>query len=321
MRWVARKIRGFTLIELLVVIAIIAILIGLLLPAVQKVREAAARMQCSNNLRQVGLALHNYHDQNQKFPPLFYDGRFKDAAGNDKLQWANILFMILPYVEQDNLYKTGWNYRNGSGDCVTWDAPVGTSSNVWRSPLKTYVCPSDESLDSNGMNQNAGWSGGSYACNMQVFARVNRATGDFVDWNGGARMPASFGDGQSNTIMVAEKYGTCNDRGTLWAHPWGDWGPYFATSANMNGGISGGITTFVGNDPINGAIVTDCKFQNKPIYSTANCDKVKASSAHSGTLMVAMGDASVKGVNSALSSRTWWWAITPSGREVLGSDW
>jgi prepilin-type N-terminal cleavage/methylation domain-containing protein len=156
------RVRGFTLIELLVVIAIIAVLIGLLLPAVQKIREAANRMKCQNSLKQLGLALHNYHDSYGRFPPAVIG--WGGAQGTNNPPYApdpifynhNGLFLLFPYLEQGNLYSK-WNPKAASSNYITSlrgnptfgsviatpDAITSGNAALWANPMPFMLCPSD----------------------------------------------------------------------------------------------------------------------------------------------------------------------------------
>ena len=313
-----KRWRGFTLIELLVVIAIIAILIGLLLPAVQKVREAAARTQCSNNLKQMSLAVHNFHDSLKQYPPLL--GRFNQpgpAPGQpNNPPWGNVHFYILPFIEQDNFYKSTYDPNVDGNKSSNGYRPW---INRWK-PIKTYICPSDPSIPATGLGSNvyvAGWRDNpsltTYASNAQVFSTVN-INGQIISndlWTGAARMPGSFPDGTSNTIMFAERYGTCG---------------YYQNNTSYPAGSGGSVWNWWGEDSAQPAFAVysvgpGSKFQVQPTPYQIACNPFLASTPHTSGMQVALCDATVRTVSSGVSATTWWAACTPAGGEVLGSDW
>jgi prepilin-type N-terminal cleavage/methylation domain-containing protein/prepilin-type processing-associated H-X9-DG protein len=188
-----RASRGFTLIELLVVIAIIAILIALLVPAVQKVREAAARAQCINNLKQLGLGMHSYHDTNKHFAR-----NYAYQVGGNVWEALNANFLILPYIDQAPLHQQGMANINN------WGFIYNTLLNT---PLAVFRCPSSPPAPSRGSNPN-GWDGPgtSYAwCSGSSIETVWAGTrfNGMIAYEADRKM-ADVTDGISNTILAAE---------------------------------------------------------------------------------------------------------------------
>jgi prepilin-type N-terminal cleavage/methylation domain-containing protein/prepilin-type processing-associated H-X9-DG protein len=308
--------RGFTLIELLVVIAIIAILIGLLLPAVQKVRDAAARTQCQNNLKQIGLALVNCADTHQGLLPpslgsypVLNLGSCPPSGG-----FGGILYHILPFIEQQNVYNVS-TCSNGTYFPKTagYDALAAgyvAGSGVSAIVVKTYLCPADPTSDS-GLSTLDGWAVTSYDFNGQIFKS---------DWVGATYFPSSIPDGTSNTIFFTEDYAMANHPSgyiNIWFWDYNDFqesGPADCPVSTSGPAYGPLIQPSVGYCMTGQGPTTD--FGN--VVSPCTC---RAVSPHTGGINVVLADGSVRFVAQGISGKTWFAACTPQGGEVLGPDW
>jgi prepilin-type N-terminal cleavage/methylation domain-containing protein len=323
--------KAFTLIELLVVIAIIGILIGLLLPAVQKVREAAARMQCSNNLKQLGLATHNYENAYQVLPPMSNWVWNKPGSNRE----TGIFYSLLPFIEQQNLVNLSKTQKNqgyffpGTG----WtDYCVTVGQNI----VKVYLCPSDgtnsDHLDKGSIdNYGPLFATGSYSANVLVF-----------DPNPSSRsIITAMPNGTSNVIMFGHRLEWCNfgdpnfgyndwdatpdQTGTYHPTPGFGWDQYFTRRCPDP------TTCYFGPNNVKGHGLSrltrsypryndgSLPFQIQP--TPGSCDPVVLASPHTAVMPVGLGDGSVRNVTPAISLTTWLNACIPDSGQPLGSDW
>lgn len=305
---VHRHFRGggrwaFTLIELLVVMAIIGVLIGLLLPAVQKIREAAARVKCENNLKQLGLAVHNCHDLYGRLPPMSapcadpsIPGCFNlDQNGAYGKNNYTMFQFLLPFLEQDAVFRqlslTG--YAGGQYD-------------------KTFVmfqCPVDPSTTRGRCSTSYGganaWGVSNYGGNNYVFGNPNGGN------TMGRKKFSDITDGLHTTIFFAEMFGTCgssNDINFLWGSLWADANSIWRPGYNL-GPDKAGVSGYPPSP----------MFQVQPNFMV-NCDPARPQSQHPGGINVCVGDGSVRFVSRGISDVTWARANDPRDGLVVGND-
>jgi prepilin-type N-terminal cleavage/methylation domain-containing protein len=299
-----RNRKAFTLLELLVVIAIIGVLLGLLLPAVQKVRAAASRIRCANNMKQLMLATHTYAgDNHESLPPANFYQVVNRQTGN--AAEGSAFYAMLPYYEQDNLFRL-----------YTQDRPDAGYLGAQYIPLNVHVCPSDPTTNNGIATLDGKTATSNYALNLALFG----AGGTFNIK--GAPPPYRMGnipDGTSNTIALVEASGCFPgypaidpQSGTpenymTWDYPAypNTMGPYWPNPDELPG-----QRNYTGLFALPQMSVT-------PVTADPNL----CQSYHTGVMNIALMDGSVRTISSGLSQTTWTNALRPDDGQVLGPDW
>ncbi|MDY0170320.1 MAG: DUF1559 domain-containing protein [Thermoguttaceae bacterium] len=336
------KAAAFTLVELLVVIAIIGILIALLLPAVQSAREAARRMQCTNNLKQTALAVHLYHDTQRQFPPGYgYFNTPYGTSGGEEWPWCMRLFAYIEQQALADLMNSKW-----TGSKTYWSFPSGTTGTkpaelwpVYETSISSWQCPSDATSSMRRNETGKCSSSGlrpariSYAANLGVgpmegtivppsklltgLSSAERVLGVF-GVNYGARISA-ITDGTTNTLMLSELI--CGGECTIRCAQHYDEGPIFMTDYSPND-LTPDLVRHCDSDDANrgpAPCLPGSGYGGGSLTQLNRCVHT-ARSRHPGGVNVAMCDGSVRFVSESISLRIWQSLATPAGGEVISSE-
>lgn len=326
--------RAFTLIELLVVIAIIGVLIGLLLPAVQKVREAANRMKCTNNIKQIGIATHTYENTYDVMPPLWTD----NISPYPNRDYASLFYFLLPFIEQQALYNSGAAATNsevaGFGIIHFSSYQGGTGGPaVATAIVSTYICVTDSSDPSLRTDSSTGttYAPGNYAGNVMVY-----------DPSYPKSLVKSMPDGTSNTVMIGHRLQSCDGTNIGWGGPvTTDWAAEPHETGTIHPEPGFGYTDYfnayntVTPAPARVNVTTTNSFGVTPsapnftsgslpfqiVPTPGSCLWAVLVSPHVGAMIVGVGDGSVRTVSASISTATWKAACNPADGAVLGGDW
>jgi prepilin-type N-terminal cleavage/methylation domain-containing protein len=331
-----RRRQAFTLVELLVVIAIIAVLIGLLLPAVQAVREAAGRARCQNNLRQLGVAVHNCHGVHGTMPTYFGVFPFDTdvypdyPADNNTKMYGGWFAHLLPYVEQQGVYNLAMDDITKSGHNQPWytvpptcspsGPPVVIVYNGHDYIYQPYSCSGGSGYQNDGIwiPAVANTSFKVLQCPTDPTAAPNGLLAVYGNYWGGTSYMANYNawaipntqslwalpvrfaqitDGTSNTVLFGEAYQTCDTIGRIALYSW----YYQAFGLDWYGNANQNL------------------FQDQPLVSA--CDNWRAQSNHRGGMNVGLADTSVRVVHPTIAQATWANALLPQDDQTLGPDW
>jgi prepilin-type N-terminal cleavage/methylation domain-containing protein len=335
---VARRLKGFTLIELLVVIAIIAVLVGLLVPAVQKVREAANKAQCSNNLKQMGLAFSHFDNNYGRLPAaLIHSGRYNNPKnlpytgpevsykGQPYKIYNHTGFVaLLPYIEQENLFRQ-YSYQNVASASSPYGIPIGPNpannpnNDVAATNIKIYNCPSDEDPPPI-MSYHPGDSTQFYEMVSARRSNYLFSTGAYTDYdadwsntspvyrgafgNNGAASLKRIKDGTSNTIGIGESVQQWHNGSTIF-------GPYWGSGTHTSVHGRGWYNTFAPNYPYGSCAPDTANASLKCTYAWG------FSSFHAGVTNFVFLDGSVHSIKDNIDPTVWQAICTPDGREAV----